>query len=482
MILNADRDANGAGAIVLNLGAAINSNGGNIILGGGTDPERQPATGTSTLPRGVQLTAAALDSSGGNVSINGAGFRGNDNNNGVSIIASDIKAGSGNVRINGLGNGSGNGNNGIQISGTTLIEAIESGSISLTGRGADQAGSQNRGINITGTEARLRSTNGTITLTGAGGNGIGSFNHGVDLQDSAIVESVGSGIILLNGTSGSESSNSFGLTIRSNANIQTNTGEVSLRGNSINTSSTIFNLDRSNFSLSSTGDLLFGSATLGGGSLNLTSTQNLNIFGDITTNGGAITLDGATINANRIDSSNINGNGGEIRVIARDRITTGVINSSSTVGRGGNILLDPTGDIVVQSINAQGGTIGGNVNIVTDSFFRALGAFGDRNGINASISTAGGTQGGSVSIRANRASTTTPFIVGSASSNGTASTITTGAATRIDPTRSLTGIFALGTPPSTIRIETAAVPPTPQSSSSPPAQIPEIQRKQNARL
>ncbi|HAG80709.1 MAG TPA: hypothetical protein DCL61_05965, partial [Cyanobacteria bacterium UBA12227] len=73
-------------------------------------------------------------------------------------------------------------------------------------------------------------------------------------------------------------------------------------------------------------------------------------------------------------------------------IKTGTINSSGTSGNGGNVTLDPENDIEVNSINAQGGAngVGGNVDITTEQNFRATGTFTDQNGINASISTAGG--------------------------------------------------------------------------------------------
>jgi hypothetical protein len=66
------------------------------------------------------------------------------------------------------------------------------------------------------------------------------------------------------------------------------------------------------------------------------------------------------------------------------------------LGNGGDVTLDPIGDIQVDFINAQGGRqgSGGTVDIATQRFFIAKSTFLDQNGIVSSISTAGGTGGG----------------------------------------------------------------------------------------
>lgn len=128
-----------------------------------------------------------------------------------------------------------------------------------------------------------------------------------------------------------------------------------------------------------------------------------------------------------------NGNGGAITVQAANTITLQQLNSSSVNGAGGNVSLDPTGDIQVDFINAQGGSQGGNVDITTDRFFRATGSFFDRNQTLASISTAAPRdQGGTVIIRHGGGLVGQSFDVGNASTNGTAAAITRG--TGVDAT------------------------------------------------
>ena len=144
--------------------------------------------------------------------------------------------------------------------------------------------------------------------------------------------------------------------------------------------------------------------------------------------GGNITLNSRRV----VESGNLhasgNTRGGQITVVARDQITTGKINTSALIGDGGDVTLDPIGDIQVDYINAQGGTqgSGGKVDITTQRFFRALDTFSDQNGVLSSISTAGATGGGSITIRHGGGSITPFVVVGDATTNGTLGNITTG--------------------------------------------------------
>ena len=163
-------------------------------------------------------------------------------------------------------------------------------------------------------------------------------------------------------------------------------------------------------------------------------------------NGGNISLISTTgainTSAGGIFTTSDNGNGGAINLTASDRITTGIINSSAG-GNGGAVTIDPVNDIQVTSINTQGGLNGGNVDITTTrGFFRALGSFTDRNRQQASISTAGRSQGGTIIIRHWGGARNTPFVVGDATINGTAGVITRGA---IADNTILTGRSFLGT-------------------------------------
>ncbi|MBW4695573.1 MAG: CHAT domain-containing protein [Lyngbya sp. HA4199-MV5] len=218
-------------------------------------------------------------------------------------------------------------------------------------------------------------------------------------------------------------------------------------------------------SITTTGDSQFNSAVSVANNAGITSKQgSIRATGTITSAGnsllnavnlmaaGDIAIQDAIANAGIISltsgaavtSRNLTAAGG-VAVRARNSITTGAIDTANAQGNGGNVLLDPQGDIQVDSINAQGdaNSAGGTVDITTARFFRALGTFRDRNGILASISTAGGVGGGSITIRNGGGFTRTPFVIGNAAQNGTAGAITTGTFT-LTPVQSLLRSFNEG--------------------------------------
>jgi CHAT domain-containing protein len=254
------------------------------------------------------------------------------------------------------------------------------------------------------------------------------------------------------------------------------------------------------------GDFASGSnlSTLGGDFI-IDSPGSVAITEPVLTGGGAISISGADIIVAGVplDAGNPDGTGGSIGLTARTSdisasdvlsagvsggavtvsaitgITTDTIDTRATVGNGGNVTLDPTGDIRVVSINAQGGTAGrgGSVDITTDQFFRATGSFVDRDGLPASISTAGASGGGDITIR-HGGQGEPPFIVGGAATNGTAASISSGTST-IAPVRTFPFSFTEGNiriigidePPSSVvnPIETIPAPPPEVKAPEDPA-------------
>lgn len=218
---------------------------------------------------------------------------------------------------------------------------------------------------------------------------------------------------------------------------------------------------------------------------NTNGTVRINGQGDvpvrIATLGGTLRLRGDAINVDNVilDSSVNTAAGGTIRLLSPEgpiavgnlnssgetggdifvrsgvAITAGEINSSGSLGDGGDVTLDPPGDVEVSFINAQGGSegTGGSVDITTESFFRATDTFPDRNDQPASISTIGGVSGGDITIR-HGGNGETPFDVGDGRVNGTAGAITSGDFS-IEPFESFPFTFILGN----IRILTGGSPP-----------------------
>ena len=172
---------------------------------------------------------------------------------------------------------------------------------------------------------------------------------------------------------------------------------------------------------------------------------------------------------------------------------SGGVTSGSSIGvgaistAGGPVILESGGDIGLDAIATSGGNItlkaanniavtgtlqstGGSIDLTAGNLLRVSGTFRDSSGVDVSISSANGTGGGGITIR-HGGSTTTPFIVGDAKTNGTTGAIASGSET-ISPQ------FAVPVPPSTytqgnITIITSAPSSTPEPTPSPsPAPTP----------
>ena len=190
------------------------------------------------------------------------------------------------------------------------------------------------------------------------------------------------------------------------------------------------------------------------GSLTIRSTGSSITFLDtndtIQTQGSAIALEAF----NGITAGNFLTNGGALTLNAENgSIATGQINTSSASGNGAAVTLNAQNSIAIDSIDTRslGNGIGGNVDITTGEFFRASGT----NSINASISTDGEVDGGSIIIQHGGGIFGVPFSVDSDYNgvNGTAGAISTGRRNQIR-----TGVFlgpdTQGNPPSDIQILT----------------------------
>jgi CHAT domain-containing protein len=220
-----------------------------------------------------------------------------------------------------------------------------------------------------------------------------------------------------------------------------------------------------------TGTINVSDLTTTGGAVKLTTTNNLTTA-NINTAGGEIRLTsqtGAIDSGNLVSASFI---GGDIEVKANVSINSGIINSSGVSGNGGNVILDPPGGIQVNYINAQGGSNGkgGDVTIISDRFFQATDTF-DLNGIPTSISSAGGRDGGSITIQ-HGGNGVTPFDVGDSTTNGTRGAITSGTFS-LAPSQSLPFTTINGN----IQIISVDPPTNPLITVDPPTNPPPISPK-----
>ncbi|NEN88744.1 MAG: CHAT domain-containing protein [Okeania sp. SIO3H1] len=126
----------------------------------------------------------------------------------------------------------------------------------------------------------------------------------------------------------------------------------------------------------------------------------------ITAPGRSIEISGANVRTGNIDTSTNNIEtevaGGAITLTATNgTVTARQLDSSATLGNGGNVSLNSIGDLEFESINTQGGANGTGGEVFaesTEGLFRATGFFLDQNDVEASISSAGGLGGGAITI------------------------------------------------------------------------------------
>jgi filamentous hemagglutinin family protein len=221
-----DADNGGAGAITLT-NSSITSNGGDITLGGGTDPTTDDAVGTTNY--GVDLNNGDISAGAGNISLRGRGEAAGSDNSGVYVHnGSVLQTTTGDITLTGTGGDGTNSNNGIYLTDAGTEVTSVDGDIALTGTGGNgSAGGFNIGI-LGQINATIASTGtGTITLTGHG-HGAGDWNDGLELYDGFAIASV-DGDIAITGTSTGTGNNNNGMYLGS-AITSTGTADITITG------------------------------------------------------------------------------------------------------------------------------------------------------------------------------------------------------------------------------------------------------------
>jgi filamentous hemagglutinin family protein len=208
--LNSNRDGLGDGGIVLGTTSQIVSNGGNVVLGGGSAPESTGALGSWTsAERGIYLYNARISAGAGNVTLNGTGgthdARPDQLGIGIDLVLSTIETTTGGISLLGVGSGGGYATSyGISVFNASTVRSTAGGSVTLAGSAVGSSTAE-AGVSIDGSTVGLLS-GGTLSITGTGSStGTGASNHGIVLTNSASVLGTGTGTISLTGTAGAGS-------------------------------------------------------------------------------------------------------------------------------------------------------------------------------------------------------------------------------------------------------------------------------------
>jgi CHAT domain-containing protein len=450
-VINAATDITLTGdAIALNNSL---SSPGNIIL--------QPLNNNTTIALGGEtgtfnLSAAELANlSDGFSSITIGRSDGTGTANVGSISFTDpvtIQSGTGEVKLNGAITGTDNASVKISSSNINLNAPINTNNQNITISGNTIIGSP-------------------VTLDTGTGTGNIAFNGTVD-GNQDLTLNAGTGSVSFAGAIGATTAlNSLTVNSEISSGITATANNIAMEGDVLSNGADV--------TLTAENQLTTNNITTSGGAINLTNNNGNVTSANLNSSnpsgaGGGITVNSPTGVVTTGNLTSTGTTGGNITVQALTSITTGDINSSGTVGNGGNVLLDPENDIQVGFINAQGGASGsgGNVDIITGKFFRAIKTFTDQNGQVASISTAGGTGGGNITLTHDGGNQNTPFVVGNASTNGTAGVITTGASTMplqsSFPGPTQQGNIQLITAEPTVTPEPGTTPTTPGTSTGQP--------------
>ncbi|MGB0371820.1 MAG: filamentous hemagglutinin N-terminal domain-containing protein [Opitutales bacterium] len=243
LVFQSDYDGDGEGSFDTNGVTNINTQGGEIIVSGGSGATLNDlrttgsAQGLSGDAWGVYMNDARIYTEGGDITIRGNGsvqdgVKLNDgsildsgsgsitiygttdgaDDTGVEFEGVTINSSGGDVSITGFGESNNNNTdrfaNGVSFKDGTTVNLTGNSTLTVNGTASQQAlDDQNYGIEISGTGTSLSVENGDMSLTGTGGLDVGGY--GIYFGDGAAITSTGSGNINLSGTSNGASEGIF---------------------------------------------------------------------------------------------------------------------------------------------------------------------------------------------------------------------------------------------------------------------------------
>lgn len=301
------------GGVWLKQGSSITTNGGDVTMGGGTNP----LTGYAV---GAVLTGVTGE--------NNSQYRG------VSINGSTVQAGGGNIVINGKGGTSGiSAARGVSIGGT--LATTGTGSIQITGVGRGSSDGVALGDSALGLHGTVSSQNGNISIIGSKGTGA----NGVNIATTAsTISTTGTGAVSLQSTAGTiglggnVSTQGGSITLNSAAALTQGAGRLSGGALNLAGASTTYTLANTSNNMGSVTGTVAGltyvnSSTLSLGTVAATASVdvatlsgNLNVVGTVSTTSTA--SDAMSLNAGK-SSASATATGGDVIIASGATLTTG---------------------------------------------------------------------------------------------------------------------------------------------------------------
>jgi len=293
VIFWADSDSNSDGYILLGTSASssqcvVDSNGGDIVLGGRSNPLTDFASGGTSIPVstkpifGVGIWGCSLDAGGGDISIRGST---GVSSNSVRAVLMESQSQAPNNR--------------------TTITTTGSGSVLIYGDASQSATGANPWGPTGG--ADITTDSGDVSIIGKSDNASGSARYGVVLATFSITST--SGNVLIQDETPGSNSNSSGFYIAGGSNSITTSGSITVKADkylniatltvSTGTFSVVPYTDSSFDNNPSLGDVNASNAssvTFGasGNTANLTVNNSLSVNGPLTIHAGNVAISAAT--------------------------------------------------------------------------------------------------------------------------------------------------------------------------------------------
>jgi filamentous hemagglutinin family protein len=252
VILNSNQS--GAGGGIALSGGIIETNGGNITLGGGTNPAIELALGTAAKVDGISLSGSQLNASGGNLILRGQSYGVATTGYGVGVVTSSTvqTSGSGTIDIEGRGNLSTSYQQGVVIQNSTVRTA--DGNLNIVGVGGSPGADHARGIEMSLAGIAEATGLGNVTLSGTGGTSTGNAT-GVWLFGTGSRASVASGMLSVSGSNTAGTATNAGIQIESGAGITAGSGPVVLHGTGSGTRPGLRIINNGSFITSTSGNI-----------------------------------------------------------------------------------------------------------------------------------------------------------------------------------------------------------------------------------